>query len=186
VTRPVVALDPAPLPGRAVPVAAACGATPPPASPFPSPSVSSAASPASHVAATGLGSAGASGLVPCAISVRDSNDVPLGVEELWRPRFPGPELVGAAADLLPAVQPTSGQRGEIAEGPRWEIVVSPGVLRVRTRDHAKAERTYERQQRHRRIDADMAVAWLREARTYPSCSRPVGRSRGGRRAPVPG
>jgi len=106
-------------------------------------------------------------LVPCAITVRDSHDGPLDVEELWRPRFPGPELVGAAADLLPAVQPASGRHAEIVEGPRWEIVVSPGVLRVRTRDYAKAERTYERQQRHRRIDADMAVAWLREGEDVP-------------------
>ncbi len=75
--------------------------------------------------------------------------------------------MGAAADLLPTVQPTSGRHAEIAEGPRWEIVVSPGVLRVRTRDHAKAERTYERQQRRRRIDADMAVAWLREGEDVP-------------------
>jgi len=119
------------------------------------------------VAVTGPGSAGGSGLVPCAITVRDSHDGPLDVEELWRPRFPGPELVGAAADLLPAVQPTSGRHAEIAEGPRWEIVVSPGVLRVRTRDYAKAERSYERQQRRRRIDADMAVAWLREGEDVP-------------------
>ena len=166
-TRPVVALGPAPLPGRAVPVAAACGATPPPVSPSssPSPSVPCAASPASRVAATGLGSAGASGLVPCAISVRDHHDGPPGVEGLWRPRFPGAELVGAAADLLPAVQPTTGRTSEIAEGPRWEIVVSPGV--VAGPHHAKAERSYERQQRRRRIDADMAVARLREGEDVP-------------------
>ena len=75
--------------------------------------------------------------------------------------------MGAAADLLPTVHATSGRHAEIGEGPRWEIVVSPGVLRVRTRDHAKAERTYERQQRRRRIDADMAVAWLREGQDVP-------------------
>jgi len=34
---------------------------------------------------------------------------------LWRPRFPGPELVGAAADLLPTVQPVSGRHAEIGE-----------------------------------------------------------------------
>ena len=123
------------------------------------------------MAVTGPGSAGASGLVPCAITVRDSHDGPLDVEELWRPRFPGPELVEAAADLLPSVGQPSGRGSEIAEGPRWEIVVSPGVLRVRTRDHARAERTYERQQRRRRIDADMAVAWLREGEDVPSNSQ---------------
>jgi len=77
--------------------------------------------------------------------------------------------VGAAADLLPAVQRTTGRTSEIGEGPRWEIVVSPGVLRVRTRDYAKAERTYERQQRRRRIDADMALLGCVRARMYPSC-----------------
>jgi len=70
------------VPGRAVSVAAAREAAPPPASPSPSPSVPSA-SPASRVPATGLGPAGAPGLVPCAITVRDHHDGPLDVEELW-------------------------------------------------------------------------------------------------------
>ncbi|MGH3565744.1 MAG: hypothetical protein ACRDRH_06865 [Pseudonocardia sp.] len=35
---------------------------------------------------------------------------------------------------------TAGDAGYLTEGPRWEVVVSPGVFRVRTRDYARAER----------------------------------------------
>ncbi|MQA14702.1 MAG: hypothetical protein GEV09_11165 [Pseudonocardiaceae bacterium] len=79
---------------------------------------------------------------------------------MWQPRFPGAELVGAAADLLPSIAAAAGRAAEISEGPRWEIVVSPGVLRVRTRDYARAERTHERQLRHHRADVDIAASYL--------------------------
>jgi len=85
--------------------------------------------------------------------------------ELWRPAFPTPELVAAAADLLPSIKDGAG--AELAEGPRWEIVVSPGVIRVRTRDYAKAERTYERQLRHHQAAVDMAATYLAEGRDVP-------------------
>lgn len=63
---------------------------------------------------------------------------------MWRPAFPRPELVGAAAHLLPSLHDSAGRARKIGEGPQWEIVLSPGVPRVRTRDYAKAERTHER------------------------------------------
>ena len=47
----------------------------------------------------------------------------------------------------------------LAEGPRWEIVVSPGVFRVRTRDYARAERTHERAIERHRKNVDVAAAW---------------------------
>jgi hypothetical protein len=82
---------------------------------------------------------------PPAISGRDlDEDVLADVGELWRPRFPGPELVHAAADLLPSISEQAGRDSVLGEGPRWEIVISPGVIRVRTRDYARAERAYER------------------------------------------
>jgi len=97
----------------------------------------------------------------CAYELRKSG--------LWRTRFPGPELVGAAADLLPSVQPPNGRAAQITEGPRWEIVVSPGVLRVRTRDYARAERTCERQQRRDHTYADIAASLLAVGKDVPDC-----------------
>jgi hypothetical protein len=59
----------------------------------------------------------------------------MDVSELWRPQFSTPELVRAAGDLLPSIHEPSGREAELTEGPRWEIVVSPRVIRVRTRDY---------------------------------------------------
>jgi hypothetical protein len=49
--------------------------------------------------------------------------------------------VGAAADLLPSIRESGGRDATLGEGPRWEVVVSPGVIRVRTRDYGRAERS---------------------------------------------
>ncbi|WP_132425541.1 hypothetical protein [Pseudonocardia endophytica] len=81
--------------------------------------------------------------------------------------LPTPGLVEAAADLLPSISDPSGTGSVISEGPRWEIVVSPGVIRVRTRDHARAERTYERQLRHHLADVDIAAAYLANGKEVP-------------------
>ena len=102
------------------------------------------------------------GLVPCAISVRQEDRNALSVEPapLWQPSFPSPELVQHAADLIPHIAAGAiGQAAEISEGPRWEIVVSPGVFRVRTRDYARAERTHERAMERRRKNVDVAATW---------------------------
>ncbi len=145
-------------------------------------SVSSSSATASPGTAVGAGAAGpvagqgagADGLVPCAISVRDDNRPPeQTAAELWRPAFPRPELVGAAADLLPSVQGSTGRATEIYEGPRWEIVVSPGVLRVRTRDYAKAERTHERQTRRHQVEVDTLAGYLTEHDTFPDDPLPT-------------
>lgn len=61
-----------------------------------------------------------------------------------------------AADLIPHV---TDDPGITAEGPRWEIVVSPGVFRVRTRDYARAERTHERAVQRHRKQIDVAATW---------------------------
>jgi hypothetical protein len=46
-------------------------------------------------------------------------------------------------------------------------MVSPGVIRVRTRDYARAERTYERQQRHHQAEVDMRAAILADGGDVP-------------------
>ncbi len=108
------------------------------------------------------------GCVPIALSGRDHEPrIDLGVGELWQPRFPTAELVHAAADLLPTIREQTGRDVEMAEGPRWEIVVSPGVIRIRTRDYARAERAHERAVRRHQADVDMAVTYLREGDDVP-------------------
>ena len=108
------------------------------------------------------------GLVPCAITVRDHEEsLEWSAEDLWRPAFPGPALVGAGADLLPSIQDASRPCATLSEGPRWEVVVSPGVIRVRTRDYNRAERAGERRRAHDRAEADMAATFLAEGKDVP-------------------
>jgi hypothetical protein len=94
-----------------------------------------------------------------------------GRQDLWQPRFPTPELVLAAADLLPSIREPSGRDAELAEGPRWEIVVSPGAVRVRTRDYARADRAHERAIRRHQAAVDVAVIYLREGDDVPEPGR---------------
>ncbi|MGH3936129.1 MAG: hypothetical protein ACRDS1_14330, partial [Pseudonocardiaceae bacterium] len=86
---------------------------------------------------------------------------------MWRPVFPGPELVGLAAELVPDVRDGGGRDVVVGEGPRWEVVVSPGVIRVRTRDYGKAVRSEERRVRYHRVDVAMAASYLVEGREVP-------------------
>lgn len=105
---------------------------------------------------------GPAGLVPCAISVRapERPDVDVEPAPLWQPSFPSAELVQHAADLIPHITADAvGEHGVLTEGPRWEIVVSPGVFRVRTRDYARAERTHERAVERHRKQIDVAATW---------------------------
>lgn len=109
-----------------------------------------------------------SGLVLCAISGRgpsdtadtepdglDETSVPDSVAGLWAPAFPSPELVDAAAAMLPAIRE---EPGTLAEGPRWELTVGPGVFAVACRDWARRERTVERARAAHVKDVDAAVA----------------------------
>jgi hypothetical protein len=108
------------------------------------------------------------GLVLCAISGRRLSDgtgvepddladtaVPDSVAGLWTPAFPSPELVDAAAAMLPAVHE---EPGTLTEGPRWELTVGPGVFAVACRDWARRERTEERARAAHVKDIDAAVA----------------------------
>ncbi len=112
----------------------------------------------SESAAAPASAAGPPGLVLCAISGRDPEptiDLPDFPDGLWSPAFPSPELVDAAAALLPAIREDAGT---LAEGPRWELTVGPGMFAVGTHDWARAERTEERQRDVHRKDVDLAVA----------------------------
>jgi hypothetical protein len=120
-----------------------------------------AGAPAAAAPKVGRGWPGAPGLVPYAITRGGGvGEVREGVgNDLWRPAFPSADLVQHAADLVPSIREASGRDSVLTEGPRWEVKVSPGTLRVRTRDYAKAERTHEREIRRRQHYAEMDGAW---------------------------
>ena len=96
----------------------------------------------------------------CSVALpRDAGTV-VAPAALWQPAFPSPDLVQHAADLIPHIAAgTVGESAEITEGPRWEIVVSPGAFRVRTRNYARGERTHERAVHRHRKAVDVAATW---------------------------
>lgn len=113
------------------------------------------------------------GLVTRAISVRSPVEGP--ETSLWEqcgqrgPRFPTAELIGHAADLVPRMDTPAHRapdtRGHgIAEGPQWQIVIGPGVVRVQARDLASPERTHECNVRGHDIEVQAFAAWAAEQR----------------------
>jgi len=52
-------------------------------------------------------------------------------------------------------------------GPRWEFVIAPGALQVRTRDWAKAARTEERETARGMKEADAIAAGLSDTGGFP-------------------
>lgn len=93
--------------------------------------------------------------------------------ELWSPRFPTPDLVSAAASLLPGVRERAGPNAVEGEGPRWEIVVAPGAIQVRTRDWAKVSRYQERQVERHRKHVDQLTAWYAAEGEFPAEREPT-------------
>lgn len=59
---------------------------------------------------------------------------------LWAPNFPSPQLVSEAAALFPRAVMPAGPDGVLTEGPRPYLRVGPGIVAVRSKDHARAER----------------------------------------------
>lgn len=79
------------------------------------------------------------------------------LEALWSPRFPSPELVAQAADLVPSIKQDTGVGSVLPEGPHWEFTVGPGMVSVRSKDWSRAERTHERQvDAHRKTIDELA------------------------------
>ena len=108
----------------------------------------------------------AAGLVTYAITGRDLEavpDAPPSVRDVWRPEFPAADLVGLAARQFVPLPPWDG-----GEGPRFRIVVSPGALAVESRDPARAERAWERQERARELEVEMVAAYIAEHGVAPA------------------
>lgn len=79
------------------------------------------------------------------------------MRDVWAPEFPKADLVALAAGQFAPLPPWAGE-----EGPRFRIVVSPGAMAVESRDLAKAERTWEREERARQLDVEMVAAYIAE------------------------
>lgn len=113
----------------------------------------------------GSGGGGGLGLVICAITGRTSTAlgqtpssegvaVPGTPGAIAAPyRFPAADLVGAAAAMLPRADRWDG-----SEGPRWNITIAPGAIRVGATDRARQERTLERQRERDERFVDLVVA----------------------------
>jgi hypothetical protein len=95
---------------------------------------------------------------------------PTSVAGLWHPQFPSADLVDAAAALIPAVRERTGT---LTEGPRWEFIIAPGALQVRTRDWAKRERSAAREQQQHRTDSDQLAGWMKQTGRFPTDSTPT-------------
>lgn len=100
------------------------------------------------------------GLVICAITGRSSvPETPEGVWKGHRSRFPSPDLVAAAAALIPRVLPN----WDGSEGPRSWLEIGPGLVRLGRTDLAREHRTLERAREDRPADRD----WLRMVDELP-------------------
>jgi hypothetical protein len=79
-------------------------------------------------------------------------------------RFPSPELVDEAAALFPSIPATekAGRASLLHEGPAWRVSVSPGRVRVWTKDEADADRRENGEREDRVKTADALGAFLEE------------------------
>jgi len=84
-------------------------------------------------------------------------DHPPSIRDVWDPKFPKADLVALAARQFAPLPPWNGE-----EGPRFRIVVSPGAMAVESRDLAKAERSWERQEQSRQVEVEMLAAYIAE------------------------
>ncbi|MEO6087746.1 MAG: hypothetical protein ABIQ18_32005 [Umezawaea sp.] len=80
-------------------------------------------------------------------------------------KFPSTEFVNTAAALIPAMPVTelAGRASLLHEGPQWYVSVSPGRLRVWTRDEADRDRRINAERSLQSKAADALATWLRDA-----------------------
>lgn len=103
------------------------------------------------------------GLVTYAKSARVSGGGVSDLANLWRPSFPGADLVSAAAGLFPRrCEPWDGH-----EGPRPRVVIGPGVIALAAPDLARRERAAERAITRRRAQVGALAAYLSARGAFP-------------------
>lgn len=81
--------------------------------------------------------------------------IPDTLAGLWRPRFPSAAKIEEAADFLP-----SEPCGRVQEGPSWRISVSPGSVRIWTKDEADAERRENDELDRHAAEVDAQAAFM--------------------------
>ncbi|WP_285509918.1 hypothetical protein [Actinokineospora sp. NBRC 105648] len=89
------------------------------------------------------------------------------IASVWRPDFPTREMVRQAADLVPLIPRDTSTASVLAEGPRPLLRIAPGVIALRGRDDARAERTAERQVHRREVDVDLLAAEIARSGSLP-------------------
>lgn len=89
----------------------------------------------------------------------------------WKPAFPDPTFVHQAADFVPSL-PAYAEAGpafELEEGPRFYVSVSPGKVKIFTRDEADRDRSLNGQ-----LDdmarTDAMASWLIEGEEVPEAT----------------
>ena len=77
----------------------------------------------------------------------------LSEQRLWEPAFPSAELVSLSSQYLPMRTPWQGH-----EGPRPQVLISPGCITIRRPDLARHTRTRERHAAARQARVDYEAA----------------------------
>lgn len=95
------------------------------------------------------------------------------VASVWRPNFPGPELLREAAALLPMVHQATNEYGSLHEGPRPYVRIGPGVVELRTRDYARAQRTAERAHHQHEVDVEQLALYVEREGRFPDDPTPT-------------
>ncbi|GAA3430389.1 hypothetical protein GCM10018953_75740 [Streptosporangium nondiastaticum] len=89
-------------------------------------------------------------------------DTPEMPAALWSPRFPSPAGLDMAARMFDARPAWKGE-----EGPRPRIVIAPGAFAIEAPDLARRERRYERAEKARQLDVDVAATYLARGEEPP-------------------
>lgn len=105
-------------------------------------------------------------------------DVPADLSDsllasIWNPQFPSPELLLEAAALLPMVHQATDEHGWLQEGPRPFIRIGPGVVELRSRDYARAQRTDERAQHQHEVDVEQLALYVEQHGCFPEDATPT-------------
>lgn len=92
--------------------------------------------------------------------------------EWWKPAFPDPTFVHQAADFLPSLPAyaTAGaEQYRLEEGPRFFVTLTPGKVKVWTRDEADRDRS-ENRQLDDMARTDAMASWLVEDEDVPEAT----------------
>jgi hypothetical protein len=93
--------------------------------------------------------------------------------QVWNPQFPTADQLEEAAALVPTIRQFAGVDGQLTEGPRPFLRIGPGVVELRTRDYARAQRTAERAQHQHQVDVELLAQYVEEHGEFPDDPTPT-------------